>query len=361
MRRIVITTGAVVVVLATALAGATPILADEPPSTDLVIGYPPPCDDGDVVSNSAVECAGIEPVDSIGPVAPEIQAAAEATARAETALVAAEGPEALRKNCRLHAEVSFYAPEDWRRLAQSLAAEASHCADYTIALPAIAGNKTQPRGDEAWRIRALGPRFHAAAEAHLGGWQAWVTANNKSWIQAGQEFRKRMAVAGYDVSLGDMWALNEVPAAVRQGTGQARRNLLDFLHGLYVGDGTPPATKGLVFIAGFGQRTQNLSVYLTNMKGWLADSAFWTEADGYVRFWAQEVYGDVRAWGVPDAPGMTRAEHLRRTSCTRSRSRARAGTEPRRRRRSSARRTSRSQTQRGNGSRGSGSPTSTTC
>lgn len=310
MRRIVITTGAVVVVLATALAGATPILADEPPSTDLVIGYPPPCDDGDVVSNSAVECAGIEPVDSIGPVAPEIQAAAEATARAETALVAAEGPEALRKNCRLHAEVSFYAPEDWRRLAQSLAAEASHCADYTIALPAIAGNKTQPRGDEAWRIRALGPRFHAAAEAHLGGWQAWVTANNKSWIQAGQEFRKRMAVAGYDVSLGDMWALNEVPAAVRQGTGQARRNLLDFLNGLYVGDGTTPATKGLVFIAGFGQRTQNLSVYLTNMKGWLADSAFWTEAEGYVRFWAQEVYGDVRAWGVPDAPGMTRAEHL---------------------------------------------------
>ena len=65
-----------------------------------------------------------------------------------------------------------------------------------------------------------------------------------------------------------------------------------------------------MFIAGFGQRTQNLSVYLTNMKGWLADSAFWTEAEGYVRFWAQEIYGDVRAWGVPDAPGMTRAEHL---------------------------------------------------
>ena len=34
------------------------------------------------------------------------------------------------------------------------------------------------------------------------------------------------------------------------------------------------------------------------MRGWLSDSAFWTEADAYVRFWAQETYGDIRAWGV---------------------------------------------------------------
>ena len=310
MRRIVITTGAVVVVLATALAGATPILADEPPATDLVIGYPPPCDDHDAVSNSGVDCAGIEPVDSIGPIAPEIQTAAEATARADTALVVAEGPEALRKDCRLHAEVSIYTDSDWNRLAQNLAAETSHCADYTISIPALSGNKTMPRGDQAWRIRALGPRFHAAAEAQLGAWQTWVITNGKTWVQAGQEFRNRMATAGYDVSLGDTWALNEVPAAVRQGAGQSRRNLLDFLRGLYAGDGTLTATKGLVFIAGFGQRTQNLSTYLANLRGWLADAAFWTEAGVYVRFWAQEVYGDIRAWGVPDAPRMTRGEHL---------------------------------------------------
>src|SRR5574338_386626 len=121
MRRIVITTGAVVVVLATALAGASTTLADEPPATNLEIGYPPPCGD-----------------------------AAAATARADTALVAAEGPEALRKNCRLNAEVSMYTAADWNRLAQHLAAEASHCADYTISIPAIAGNKTQPRPDQAW-------------------------------------------------------------------------------------------------------------------------------------------------------------------------------------------------------------------
>jgi hypothetical protein len=310
MRRIVITTGAVVVVLATALAGATPVLADEPPGTDLVIGYPPPCGDDEAATLSAVDCAGTEPVDAIGPIAPEIQSAAELTARAESALVAAEGPEALRKNCRLHAEVAFYTDADWNRLGTNLAAEASHCADYYVSLPAIAGNKTMPRADQAWRIRQLGPRFHAMAEAHLTSWQTWVANNKKTWVDAGREFRKRMAAAGYDVSLGDLWALNEVPSSVRQGTGQSRRNLLDFLKGLYEGDGSAAATKGLVFVVGFGQRTQNLSVYLANMQGWLADSAFWTEADGYVRFWAQEVYGDIRAWGVPDAPAMRRAEHL---------------------------------------------------
>ena len=31
-------------------------------------------------------------------------------------------------------------------------------------------------------------------------------------MEAGQEFRKRMAAAGYDVALGDLWALNEVPS-----------------------------------------------------------------------------------------------------------------------------------------------------
>ena len=46
------------------------------------------------------------------------------------------------------------------------------------------------------------------------------------------------------------------------------------------------------------------------MRGWLADAGFWTEADAAVRFWAQEVYGDIRAWGVTDASRMTRTRHL---------------------------------------------------
>ncbi len=177
----------------------------------------------------------------------------------------------------------MYTATDSNRLAQHLAAEASHCADYTVSIPAIAGNKTQPRPDQAWRIRALGPRFHAAAEAQLTAWQSWVTTNKRTWVDAGKEFRTRIAAAGFDVSLGDMWALNKVPSSVRQNAGQSRRNLLDFLKGLYEGDGAAPATQGLVFVVGLGQRTQNLSVYVANMRGWLSDSAFWTEANGYVR------------------------------------------------------------------------------
>ena len=300
----------VVLALATALTTSGSVRAEEPPATDLVIGYPPACGDEEAVTLSGVDCVGLEPVDSIGPIAPEIEAAAAETARVETALVAAEGPAALRKNCRVHAEVAFYTAGDWNRLARTLAAEASHCADYYISVPAIAGNKTMPRGDQAWRIRELGPRFHAMAEAHLASWQSWVIANGKTWVDAGKEFRKRMTATGYDVSLGDLWAMNEVPSAVRQNAGQSRKNLLDFLEGLYEGDGSAAPTQGLVFIVGLGQRTQVLSVYHATMRGWLSDSAFWSTADAYVRFWAQEVYGDVRAWGVADAQRMTRTRLL---------------------------------------------------
>src|SRR5688572_17719662 len=162
-RRILTGAGTIGVVLAAVLVGASPIHADETPtpSDELVIGYPPACGDEDAVTLSGVDCAGIEPVDSIGPIAPEIEAAAAETARIETALVATHGPEALRRNCRFHAEVALYTSEDRNRLAQNLAAEASHCADYYISPPALAGNKTMPRPDQAWRIRALGPRFHA--------------------------------------------------------------------------------------------------------------------------------------------------------------------------------------------------------
>jgi hypothetical protein len=310
-RHAVIVAGALALVVTATLAGASPILAeDTAPLSDLVIGYPPPCSDEEAATLSAVECAGVESVDALGPIPPEVQAAADETARVETSLVQAEGPDALRKNCRLHAEVAFYTDADWSRLATNLAAETSHCADYYISLPAVAGNKTMPRGGgQPAGIRAHGPRFHAMAEAHLGAWQTWVVGNGKTWTEAGRLFRQRMEDQGYDISSGDLWALNEVPSSVRQNAGQARQNLLDFLEGLQEGDGTAP-TQGLVFVVGLGQRTQNLSVYLANMRGWLADSAFWTEAESYVRFWAQEVYGDVRAWGVPGSPRMTRTEHI---------------------------------------------------
>ena len=46
------------------------------------------------------------------------------------------------------------------------------------------------------------------------------------------------------------------------------------------------------------------------MRRWLADAGFRTEAAAAVRFWAQEVYGDIRAWGVTDESRMTRTQQL---------------------------------------------------
>ena len=84
-------------------------------------------------------------------------------------------------------------------------------------------DKTQPRADQAWRIRALGPAFHALAEINVTGWTAWVATTGSSWYAAGVEARRRMAAAGYDVAAGDTWALNELSSAVRQGTAARAR------------------------------------------------------------------------------------------------------------------------------------------
>ena len=309
MRRIILSVAMLALVAALASAG-TVHADDEPGSQDLVIGAPPPCEDETAATLSAVDCAGVEPVDALGPIAPEIEAAAAETARVETALVASQGPEALRRNCRFHAEVSLYTDSDWNRWRRTSRPRRRTAPTTTSRSRPSPRTRRCPGPDQAWRIRALGPRFHAMAEAHLTAWQNWVITNRRTWTEAGQEFRRRMVATGYDVASGDLWAMNEVPSQVRQNAGQARRNLLDFLRGLYEGDASTGTAKGLVFVVGLGQRTQNLSVYLGNMRGWLSDAAFWVAVDAYVRFWAQETYGDVRAWGVADAPRMTRARHL---------------------------------------------------
>src|SRR5206468_670508 len=139
----------------------------------------------------------------------------------------------------------FYAPTDWFRLAQKLRGDASPCADYYISVPPVT-DKTQPRAGEAPRIRSLGSHVHAMAEIHYASWGAWVAANGKTWFEAGIEARRRMKVAGYDVALGDLWAVNEFPSSVRRGDGSTRQNARDFVRGLYTGDGTEPPTAGLV-------------------------------------------------------------------------------------------------------------------
>ena len=205
----------------------------------------------------------------------------------------------------------FYAPTDWLRLTTKLAAAASPCAQYFVTVPPLVADKSQPRVDQAWRIRALGPSFHALAEIHVAGWTTWLANNpGKSWYDAGVEARRRMAAAGYDVSLGDGWALNELSSAVRVGNGNARANMRSFVRGLYEGDGTLPRVRGAVFITGMNQGTGELSVYQARVQDWYEDAGFWEDMSAYVSDWSQELYGDVRSYAVPGAALDARRDSL---------------------------------------------------
>ena len=203
----------------------------------------------------------------------------------------------------------FYAATDWLRLATKLAANGSPCADYYISIPPLVSDKTKARPDQAWRIRALGSNFHAMAEIHFTTWQRWVAANGSTWYAAGVEARHRMESAGFDVTKGDTWAVNEFPSSVRVGTGSSRQNVRDFVHGLYAGDGTPP-TKGVVFVIGPGQSIGDVSLYQGNVQNWMTDATFWTDMSSYVSDWSQEVYGDVRRYAVPGTPAEMRRDYL---------------------------------------------------
>jgi hypothetical protein len=218
-------------------------------------------------------------------------------------------PLAAAQGCRPLRAV-FYAASDWLRLATKLAAQASPCAQYSISVPPLTSDKTKPRPDQAWRIRALGPSFHALAEVHLTAWRKWVQAGNGSWYQAGVEARRRMAAAGYDVAAGDTWALNELSSAVRRGDGTWRTDMRELMRGLYDAAGELPPVRGVVFVVGIGQRIPSVATYKARMQEWLQDSAFWVDMNAYVSDWSQEVYGDVRAYAVPGAPAAARRDAL---------------------------------------------------
>jgi hypothetical protein len=204
----------------------------------------------------------------------------------------------------------FYASTDWLRLATKLAANASPCAQYFVSVPPAVADKIQLRPDQAWRIRALGPAFHALAEINVNGWTSWVATTGAGWYAAGVEARRRMAAAGYDVAAGDSWALNELSAAVRQGAGSARANIRAFVNGLHDGaPGMPPA-RGAVFVTGVDQGAQELSVYQARLQDWYEDEAFWTDMNRFASDWSQELYGSVRTYAVAGATPAARRDAL---------------------------------------------------
>jgi hypothetical protein len=262
----------------------------------------PVCGDPNINTNTAVDCAGIVPVPSLEGDVPTVS-----ELRRLRTLSASRRAQTLPPYCRLQLEAVLYTSSDWVRLAQRLAGDASPCADYYISIPPLAADKTALRCLQDDLVRATSPQVHPMAEAATnGGWNLWVKplpgggfAPGRSWFDAGVEMRHRMALCGYLPD--ELWAVNEVHSGVRRNNGNSRPNWLSFMRGLYYGPFGSKPVRGLVFVIGFDQSSTSVADYKPQMEEWLQDEAFWTEFRKYVRFFAQEVYGDVRRWGVNEA------------------------------------------------------------
>jgi hypothetical protein len=223
-------------------------------------------------------------------------------------------------------EVVVWTALNWNRIADGFENNPLPCAEYWVSLPPglIATNL---RGAAIFKqIRDHGPQFHPMAELRLGGptgWQAWVNADvvpRRTWYQAGVEFRRRMVVAGLDVTKGETWLLNEFnrstvrdsPPADPDQPFYSRADMRELVRGLHEGDiGMPPA-PGAVEI-GINYTHQNIpdaAAYKEELKGFLLDSAFWADMDGRVRWMIKEAYPDARYHGVPDSTRTKRRRQM---------------------------------------------------
>ncbi len=207
--------------------------------------------------------------------------------------------------CGFPARVVFWTASDWVLLGEELSKTQSPCAEYFISIPPLAADQTALRVEQDDAIRSLGPQFHPVAEVRLAGengWAAWVTgAPGRTWFDAGVEFRRRMAQAGYRLDQGETWLLNELDrSTARDEAPYTRAAMSDLLRGLHRGDGTGPAAPGIVEIgiAYTHQNIPNVEGYKSELESWLADSAFWSAVAPSISMLAREVYADARYWGV---------------------------------------------------------------
>jgi hypothetical protein len=230
-------------------------------------------------------------------------------------------------DCRFRVEVVSWTGTDWVRFAQALAANRSPCADYWVSIPPLAANKKGLRVLQDDLIRALG--IHPVAEFSTGeitGWGNWVNepGKNRSWFDAGVAFRVAMASAGYDVTAGETYLINEFDrTTARDAPREAappdhawppmrRAEMRDLMRGLYYGLPGMPTSAGLAEI-GIHFRHQNIpnvEQYRLDMQGWLTDAAFWADVDRYVRWIGVENYADSRLWAPEGSSLKARARHL---------------------------------------------------
>jgi hypothetical protein len=213
--------------------------------------------------------------------------------------------------CTAMTTVVLYSEEtSFLTLPNAFAAAADPCTRYYVDIPPLAADKTQPRMG-ADKVHALGPNFFAMAEFSWSGWHDWVAASpgTRDWRLAGQAFRTRMAAAGYDVSRGDIWSINEFPTTTRAGTDDVWTHEESAVRGLAEGDGTM-TVRGVVYLAGMGQTLQNFSVYKPSVEGWLAQTAFWSAMNSYVKWFSYEVYADPHDDCVPGSNVVSDAANL---------------------------------------------------
>ena len=121
--------------LALVLVAPSSAGADDP-----FVGEPPVCGDPTVASLSVLDCDPVEAVPSLDASMPQTtEAVAEFTAAAGVV-------QQLPAYCRLPADVLFYTSTDWIRLGETMATDASPCAEYYFSIPALAADKTELRG-----------------------------------------------------------------------------------------------------------------------------------------------------------------------------------------------------------------------
>ena len=306
-----------------ALALLAPALAagDEPAPAGFAAvddGYvAPPCDDPDVSTLAVADCTGVLPVPSLDPDYAENPPSVRALSATAAAKAATEpSPDELPAYCRLHAHVYFYTSSDWIRLGQKLQANASPCADYYISIPPLAADKTalrcpKDRDQQDDLIRALGPRFHPVAEFHFGGWRTWWrSVPGRTPADAAHEFLRRVRDCGYDFSRGETWSLNELHSGIAANNPGARSDMRTVLNTLHAGLPEMAASRGIVWVIGVGQQTQNLSVYKGQLQEWFADAPFWEDMARDVSVWGQEAYPNMRFWGKADTSRNDRTRNL---------------------------------------------------
>lgn len=230
----------------------------------------------------------------------------------------------LDPQCRIPVEGVFWTGADWIRLASALAEDRSPCGEYWVSIPPAAADKKQLRFLQDDLIRALG--IHPVAEMTLGdttGWARWVQ-DGHTWYEAGVEFRRRMAAAGYDVTAGETYLINEfdqttmrdtavrTPPDIRPWPGFRRSDMRQLMRGLYYGEAGMPTSAGAAEF-GIAFRHQDIPFmeqYREELQAFLADDAFWVDVDQYIRWFAVENYADTRLWGVPESSRAERRRHL---------------------------------------------------